>query len=276
MTSTKPFFQSDKPLNFGHRGFAGQYPENTILSYQKAIEAGSDVLEMDVQLTSDNKLIVFHDDTLDRMTSGIGKVQEKSLIEIKKVNVGSNFILQENGKNSCPFKNSELKVPLLSEVFNEFKQYRFNIDIKQHEKKVCEALFETIKEFKFKEKVLVASDDYETIKYFRSLSKEEIATGASYREVANFIFYKSINMLKRFHIEADAFQIPEKYFEIRILTENLIIEAHKKNIAVHPWTINEKADMERLLRWGVDGIMTDFPDRLDEILNTPANTHSQK
>lgn len=91
MISTKPFFKSDKPLNFGHRGFAGQYPENTILSFQKAIESGADVLEMDVQLTTDNQLIVFHDDTLDRMTSGHGIVKEKSLTEIKKVNVGCEF-----------------------------------------------------------------------------------------------------------------------------------------------------------------------------------------
>ena len=267
MISSKPFFKADKPLNFGHRGFSGHYPENTILSYQKAIEAGSDVLEMDVRLTSDNRLVVFHDDTLDRMTSGRGKVQEKSLIEIKKVNVGCEFILQENGYNNFPFKNAELKIPLLSEVFNEFQQYRFNIDIKQHEKKVCEALLAVIIEFKMKEKVLVASDDYETIKYFRKISKTEIATGASYREVGNFIFLKSINMLKRFNPEADAFQIPENYYGIRILTENLIIELHKKDIAVHPWTINEEKDMERLLRWGVDGIMTDFPDRLNVILN---------
>ena len=99
MISSKPFFESDKPLNFGHRGFAGKYPENTILSYQKAIEAGSDVLEMDVRLTRDNELVVFHDDTLDRITNSSGKVQEKSLSEIKKINVGCNFILKENGKN---------------------------------------------------------------------------------------------------------------------------------------------------------------------------------
>ncbi len=77
MNSSKPFFQSNKPLNFGHRGFAGKYPENTMLSFRKAIEAGADILEMDVHLTSDNKLVVFHDDTLERMTSGEGKVSEK-------------------------------------------------------------------------------------------------------------------------------------------------------------------------------------------------------
>ena len=268
MISSKPFFQLNRPLNFGHRGFAGQYPENTILSYQKAIEAGANVLEMDVQLTRDNKLVVFHDDTLDRMTNGNGKVQEKSLVEIKKLNVGCEFIPHTLcGKNSKPFKNLELKVPLLSEVFNEFPLFRFNIDIKQHEKKVCEALFETIKEFGLSEKVLVASDDYKTIKYFRSISKGNIATGASYREVANFMFLKRINMLNRFPYEADAFQIPEKYYGLRILSENFISEAHKKNIAVHPWTINEKSDMERLLNWGVDGIMTDYPDRLNSVLN---------
>lgn len=267
MTSSKPFFQSDKPLNFGHRGFAGQYPENTILSYQKAIDAGADILEMDIQLTSDNKLLVFHDDTLDRMTNGTGNVQEKSLVEIKKLNVGCNTPFQGNGKDIFPFKNSELKVPLLSEVFNAFPKYRFNIDIKQHEKKVSEALLGTIKEFKFEDKVLAASDDYQTIKYFRSLSKGTIATGASYREVGHFVFLKSIKMLKRFPYEADAFQIPETYCGIRIITESLINEAHKKNIAVHPWTINETDDMKRLLNWGVDGIMTDFPDRLNAILS---------
>lgn len=267
MISIKPFFKSSKPLNFGHRGFAGQYPENTILSFQKAIEAGADVLEMDVRLTSDNKLVVFHDDTLNRMTSGSGIVKEKSLSEIKKVNVGCEFVPQmQDNKNNYPFKNAALKIPLLSEVFSEFQQYRFNIDIKQHEKKVSEALYAAIKEFKLTEKVLVASDDYKTIKYFRSISKGEIATAASYREIATFLFLKRIKLLKRFKIEADAFQIPEKYFGIRILSEHLIIETHKKNIAIHPWTINEKEDMQRILSWGVDGIMTDFPDRLNTIL----------
>jgi len=268
MISSKPFFKSDKPLNFGHRGFAGNYPENTVLSYLKAVEAGADVLEMDVHLTNDNKVIVFHDDTLERMTNGNGKISGKSLNEIKNVNVGCEFNPHNQDKNqNFPFKNAGLKIPLLTEVFNELPQYRFNIDIKQHEKKVCEALLEIVKEFKLTEKVLVASDDYETIKYFRSISKGEIATGASYREVGNFILCKSLNMLKRFNFEADAFQIPEHYYGIRILTENLISEAHKKNVAVHPWTINKKEDMQRLLRWGVDGIMTDFPDRLSLILN---------
>lgn len=267
MISSKPFFQSAKPLNFGHRGFAGQYPEHTLLSYQKAIAAGADVLELDVRLTNDNVLVLIHDETLDRTSNGKGKVKEKSLDEIKKLNVGCKFSLDQNGITCFPFKDAKFKIPSLAEVFNEFKQYRFNIDVKQHEKKVCEALFQLIKEFKMSEQVLVASDDYATINNFRILSKGEIATAASFREVGNFMLFKSINNLKRFHLEADALQIPEKYFGIRILTESLIQEAHKKNIAVHPWTINEKADMERLLRWGVDGIITDFPDILNIMLN---------
>ena len=268
MISSKPFFQSNKPLNFGHRGLAGEYPENTILSYQKAIEAGADILEMDVQLTSDNRLVVFHDDTLERMTNGSGILKEKSLTDIKKLNVGSEFIpAHTGGQNIYPFKNAELKIPLLSEVFSEFPKCRFNIDIKQHEKKVSEALYETIKEFKLTEKVLVASDDYKTISYFRSISKNETATGASYREVAKFLLLKKLNLLKHSRFEMDALQVPESYSGIRIITESFIREAHKKNIAVHPWTINEKDDMERLLRWGVDGIMSDYRNRLNAILN---------
>ncbi len=267
MISSKPFFQSGKTLNFGHRGFAGQYPEHTLLSYREAIAAGADVLELDVRLTNDNRLVLMHDATLDRTTNGKGKVKEKSSDEIKKLNVGCKFSLQENGNTCFPFKDAGLKIPSLAEVFDEFKQYRFNIDIKQHEKKICESLFQLIKEFKMTEQVLVASDDYETISYFRTLSNGEIATAASFREVGNFMLFKSINNLKRFHLEADALQIPEKYFGVRILTESLIQEAHKKNIAVHPWTINEKADMKRLLCWGVDGIITDFPDVLSGVIN---------
>ncbi len=159
-----------------------------------------------------------------------------------------------------------MKVPLLSDVFSEFHNFRFNIDIKHHEIKVCDAMLGLIKEFKLTERVLVASDDYKILKYFRSISKENIATGASYREVANFLFLKRFGRLKNAHFEADALQIPESYYGIRILSESLIAEAHKKNIAVHPWTINEIDDMERILHWGVDGVMTDFPDRLNSVL----------
>lgn len=264
--SEKPFFKHSKPLNFAHRGFSGKFPEHTFLSFRNAIAAGAEALELDVRLTRDNRLMIIHDETLERTTNGSGYVRDNYFIDLEKLNAGYKFLIDGKKQVYPSLKEDDLRIPSLSQLFNEFPKCRFNIDIKQNDKKTCEILWDLIREYKIQDKVLVASDNHETIKYFRNVSKGNTATAASFKEVGNFILHKGLGILKRLNFDADAMQIPEHYFGVRLLSEKFIQEAHKKNIFIHIWTVNQKADMERLLKWGVDGIMTDFPDTLNELL----------
>ncbi len=260
MTSQKSFFNNGKKLIFGHRGFSGNYPENTLVSFQSALDAGAIVLELDVHLSKDNKLMVIHDKTLDRTTNGSGKINNFTSLELGKFNAGCKFSISYGKEIIFPFREKELPVPSLEELFEKFPEAKFNVDLKQHDKKTCETFLTLIKDFNMEEKVLAASDDFETINYFRKISGGKTATGASYREILSFLLSKNKLNSRWFPFEADALQIPEKYFGIRILTEKLIQEAHKKNVEVHAWVINKKEDITRLFNWGIDGIMSDFPD----------------
>lgn len=231
------------------------------------MESGADVLELDVHLTKDNELVVIHDPTLERTTNGRGKIKEKTLSEIKTCDAGCKFSENENGKIHFPLSPTVLKVPALTEVFAEFPKMKFNIDIKQHDKKACEALLKKIREFNLSEKVLVASDHYKTICYFRKISNREIATGASIREVGYFLVLLKMGISSEFYFEGDALQIPESYWGVRFLNEDFISKAHEINLPVHVWTVNIKEDMIRLLKWGVDGIMTNYPSLLCETIS---------
>lgn len=264
MNDVKPFLNPANPLNFGHRGFAAKFPENTLLSFQEAIEAGADVLELDVHLSMDDHLIIIHDETVNRTTNGNGLVRKKTISELKKLDAAYHY--KNNDKNAYPFRNLQIKISTLSELFAEIPHIKFNIDIKQHDKKTCEILLGTIREFKMENQVLAVSSDYDTISYFRKISQNQIATGASSKEIKKFLFGDNLPFWKC-NFEADALQVPEWYYGFKIVTKNFIRKAHNKNIAVHAWTVNEEDSIKDLLILGIDGIMTDYPDVLRKTIS---------
>ncbi len=263
----RAFLKTDRPLNIAHRGGRGLSPEHTILAYKKALEAGADVLEMDIHSTKEDEIVVIHDPTVVRTTNGKGMVNELTLSEIKRLDAGYRFAIKRRNKEIYPFRSKGLTIPTLREVFSEFQNQRINIEIKQFEPQIEDALFGIIKEMDMTDNVLVVSESHEAIKRFRKISNNAIATGASVSEVRRFVIFMRLKMMPLYIPTADAFQIPEYHGDYHLLTEEFIERAHKKNIKIHVWTINEKKEMERLIKLGVDGIMTDYPDLLSEVIN---------
>lgn len=261
------FLKAGRPLNIAHRGGRSLSPEHTIFAYKNALQAGADVLELDVHSTKDSEIIVIHDPTVDRTTDGKGRVNELMLSEIKRLDAGYRFTIKRGNKEDYPFRGKGLTIPTLKEVFSEFPNQRINIKIKQIEPQIEDALFWIIKEMNMAENVLVVSESHESIKRFRKLSKGAIATGASVAEIRRFVIFMRLKMLPLYIPDADAFQIPEYHGDYHLLTEGFIEKVHKKNIKIHVWTVNEKADMKRLIKMGVDGIITDYPDLLSEVVN---------
>ena len=194
-------------------------------------------------------------------------MNELTLSEIKRLDAGYRFVIKRNDKEDYPFRGKGLTIPTLRGVFNEFPNQRINIEIKQFKPQIEEELLKIIKDMGMADNVLVVSENSKAIKRFRKISKDAIATGASVSEVRRFVIFMRLKIMPLYIPPADAFQIPEYHGDYHLLTEGFIEKAHKKNIKIHVWTVNEKRDMERLIKMGVDGIITDYPDLLNKVIN---------
>ena len=258
-----PFFEPEKFLVIAHRGGRSLGPENTIFTFKRAVEMGTDVLEMDLQATSDGTLVIIHDREVDRTTNGKGAVDGFTLSEIKKLDAGFRWSPDKSG--NFPLRNKGVTIPTLTEVFKAFPGTRMNLEIKSSQVNTIQDLCRSIRENGMAQKVLVACFDAGKLGEFRSLCPE-VATSAGASEVVIFYWLQWAQMESAYSPNAQAMQIPEAYGEYRIATRRFIDAAHARNMRIHVWTVNDSAAMQRLIDLKVDGIMTDFPDRLLKVL----------
>jgi glycerophosphoryl diester phosphodiesterase len=261
----KEIFKNDKRpvLVFAHRGGGGLYPENTLEAFRYSVGMKVDVLELDIHSTSDGKLVVFHDSSVDRTTNGTGNVKETTLAELKKLDAGFQF--STDSGQSFPFRGKNIAIPTLEEVFDAFPEMTFNIEPKQAEPSIIKPLCDLLREKKMVSKAIVGSFNQTVIDEFRQ-ECPEVATSASPSEVSEFIAYQKSGLSQSYSPPMQALQVPEQIAGVPIVTKDFVDSAHKMNLKVHVWTINETIDMQRLIDLGVDGIMTDYPDKLLELI----------
>jgi glycerophosphoryl diester phosphodiesterase len=257
-----------RPLVMAHRGGAGLWPENTMHSFERAVDLGVDVLETEIQGTADNILVLMHDSTVDRTTNGSGPISSFTLEELKTLDAGYNW--SADGGQTFPFRGSGITVPTLEELCTALPTVRINIDIKQEKPSLVASLCKTIRTFDMVDKVMVASFSSKVLKAFRR-GCPEVTTSAGTGEVALFFLMNLVFLGGFYRSGFQAFQIPEHSSGLRVLTKRFVKTAHDLNLAVHVWTINETMDMQRLLELGVDGIITDYPDRLISLLREPGD-----
>lgn len=250
------------PLVIAHRGGAGIAPENTLYAFERALALGIDVIELDVRSTSDGELVVFHDALVDRTTDGRGQITQMTLAEAKKLNAGYNW--SPDGGQTFPFRAGSIKIPTLREVFTAFPKVKFNIEPKHQTPSLVKPLCGLIREFKMSESVVVGSFNQAILDEFRG-ECAEVATSASPSEVSSFLAMYKTGLSEAYSPAMQAMQVPE-YAGVQILSKEFVEAAHERNLKVHVWTVNEAEDMKRLLEMGVDGIMTDYPDRLLNLL----------
>ncbi len=250
-------------LVFAHRGGGGIYPENTLEAFRYSAEKKVDVLELDIHATSDGKLVVLHDSSVDRTTDGSGKVKEMTLAELKKLDAGYQFSTDDG--QTFPFRGKNITIPTLEEIFDTFPQTKFNIEPKQAEPSIIIPFCRLLREKKKTDKVMVGSFNQTVIDEFRR-ECPEVATSASPSEVTEFIAYQKSGLSGSYTAVMQALQVPEQIGGVQIVTKDFVESAHKLNLQIHVWTINETVDMQRLIDLGVDGIMTDYPDKLLELV----------
>jgi len=262
----RAFFQKNgisRPLVFAHRGGGGLYPENTLEAFKYSAQMGVDVLELDVHSTSDGTLVVMHDSQVDRTTDGSGLVNQMTLAEIKKLDAGFQF--SPDGGKTFPFRGKGITIPTLQEIFDVLPDKTFNIEPKQTEPSITKPLCEMLRARKMTEKVIVGSFRQAAIDEIRA-ECAEVATAATPSEVSEFLALYKVGLGESYSPPMQVLQIPERIGSWQIVSKDFVETARKLNLKVHVWTINDADDMQRLLDMKVDGIMTDYPDRLLKLL----------
>ncbi len=258
-----PYFGKADFMVIAHRGGRSLGPENTIYTYRRAVNLGVDVLEIDVQLTKDNQLAVIHDKTVDRTTNGTGAVDTFSMAELQKLDAGYRWS-PDNG-SPYPLRAKGIRIPNLNEVFQAFPQMRINIEVKDPKPATITRLCRTIKDNEMAAKVLIASFDAGTLKEFRSICPE-VATSAGASEAILFYALQRAYLESAYTPDAEALQVPERYGDLQVVDRRFMEASANRNMRVQVWTVNDANSMERLVKQGVNGIMTDYPQRLLEVL----------
>jgi len=239
----------------GHRGASGHAPENTLASLREAHKLGISMCELDIQQTADARFVAHHDFRLSRTTSGKGYLWRKSLSELKELDAGSWF----------DQKFAAEKIPTLDEVLR-FADGKFDLNIELkihgHEKDAIELLSEKITQYHIENSCLVTSFDHAIV--------DEIKERNPTLKVG-YIFGKGTYSLTVFDGSADVLSVHHK-----IVDREFIATARACRKEVHAWTVNTKTAMKRMLDVGVDVIITNFPDRLQQVMEAEAEPGAKR
>jgi glycerophosphoryl diester phosphodiesterase len=250
-----------------HRGGARLAPENTVVAFRQAREQWrADMLELDVRLTRDGQVVVIHDPTVDRTTDGTGRVCDLTLDEIQSLDAGYRFT-DLSGRHS--FRGQGVRVPTLEEVLVTLTDIWINVECK--EAPAAGPLAEIVARQGAAERVLIAA---ESERWRRGAAGYGGPWGASKPQGFLFFLLHRLPGGSPYTPAADILQVPEWWKGLRIVTPRFVREAHRLNIPVQVWTVDDEADMRRLLEWGVDGIQTDRPDVLARVLTERAGRPS--
>jgi len=242
-----------------HRGGATLAPENTLPAFDSAIrDWGADMLEMDVRLTRDGHVVVIHDPTVDRTTDGSGAVFDFKLEELQRLDAGHRFT-DLDGDYS--FRGKGVRVPTFAEVLEACPGVWLNVETK--EARAAGPLAEVIRRHGQEHRVLVTA---EIEGNRRGAAGYSGPWGASRRHCMLFWLLHRLPGGGPYTPAVDALQVPEVWKGFRIVTRRFVVEAQRRNIPVHVWTVDDPDDMRRLLALGVDAVQTDRPDLLAEVL----------
>jgi glycerophosphoryl diester phosphodiesterase len=255
------FFAGPTPRLVGHRGAAGVAPENTLAAFERALADGAEIVELDVHATKDGEVVIIHDETVDRTSDGRGAVKAMSLAEIQKLDAGYRFT-GESGDH--PFRGKGVTVPTLEGLFTRIPAIKAIVEIKQAEPPIVKKVIETIRGAGKEKDVLLATERDDIMRDIRRAVGTDLAcaTGFCRGEVAAFVEWLARGAASGYRPLGSALQIPPAAEGVELVTREALAAAHVLGLEIFVWTINEAAEMERLLALGVDGIITDYPARL--------------
>jgi glycerophosphoryl diester phosphodiesterase len=241
-----PFLQDDKPIAFAHRGGASDAPENTMPAFQRAIDLGYRYLETDVHATSDGVLLAFHDDDLLRTCGQPGVISDMTYEQVKDFRI-----------------NGTEPIPLMQQIFDTWPQARINIDCKSDN--ALQPLVKVLQGTGLLDRVCVGSFSDKRLASLREIFGPSLCTSLGPREVAKLRVRSWIGPKRQFP-GAYAAQVPHKQGPLTITDKKFVDAAHESGLHVHVWTIDDPQEMGHLFNLGVDGIMTDRPQILKDVM----------
>jgi glycerophosphoryl diester phosphodiesterase len=270
-------------LNYAHQGGSFEAPSSTLAAIEHALGAGATGIELDVHATKDRHVVVCHDATVDRTTDAHGAIAGMDLAELQGLDNAFWFVEgtdvdhdQEPGayllRGKAPADPS-LRIATLDEVLVSFPGVVLNLDIKQTGPEVTSyehLVADVLNAHRRDDDVIVASFSDVAIKAFRELSPST-PTSAATLETVSFV-QALLNGETPPTLPVVAFQVPEAFAGVTVVDERFIEAAHDAGIAVHVWTLNERDEIARMLEVGVDGVMSDRPSVVTELLGERAWT----
>lgn len=261
----------DQPLVIAHRGGKGLWPENSLFAFERASDLGVDMLEMDLHLSSDGELVVIHDRTLNRTTNGQGRVAEHSLAQLQALDAAYNWTA--DGGQSYPYRGQGIRIPTLTEVLQRFPDAAKVIEIKVPDVGMEAALCETLRTHQQLDRVIVGSFYDRSLQLFREQCPD-VATSAGPGSVRVLVALNWLGLGSLLSPSYQALQIPEAHDGLLIASPSLFKTASERALNIQMWTINEQADMRRLLDKGAHALITDYPDRALQVLGRPTQINA--
>ena len=234
-----------KCRNYAHRGFSAEYPENTMIAFKKALEAGCEGIELDVQLTRDNEVVIIHDETIDRTSSRTGWVKDMTYTELCTIDFSYKFT----------HKVGFQKIPRLREYFElvQNEDIITNIELKTG---VCEypgiekLVYDLIREFHLEKKVCVSSFNHHSVMRMKELDPAIECGFLSETWILDAGAYTSSHGIEAYHPN------------FHMLTDAEVAELRAHGCKIKTWTVNEDADIDEMIRIEADGIIGNHPDRV--------------
>jgi glycerophosphoryl diester phosphodiesterase len=228
-------------LVFAHRGGSALAPENTMAAFANGLSFGANGIELDVRLSKDGAVVVHHDTTVDRTTTGSGAVAALSQRELAR-----------------------LDVPALEDVLRGFPEARVIVEMKVNARELASAVVDVVRRANAVERVCLGAFGRRVLNAARTL-EPALATSAA-REEVRWALYRSWVRRASHGAPYAGFQVPECAGTTRIVSRRFVEMAHRADLAVHVWTVDDEADANRLLSWGVDALITDRPDVITRVV----------
>lgn len=257
------FSRAGRTLNIAHRGGASEAPEHTLLAYQRALESGADVLELDVHLSRDGELIVLHDTTVDRTTDGEGAIADLTLEEIRALDAGYRY--SRDGVD-FPERGKGHRIPTAREVFDAFPDAPYVIELKPRGEATASALIALVREYQLENRTIIASADGPTIRFVRA-SAPELLTSFSLDEGFEFM-EEPLESFGLYSPPSHFLQLP-----YGTIDDAMLEKARARGVHLQAFTVNNEEEMKRLIEAGINGIMTDRPSLLHDLLRDGPNEH---
>jgi glycerophosphoryl diester phosphodiesterase len=247
---------------YAHRGGALLRPENTILAFDHGLSLGADGLELDVHLSRDGIVVVHHDPMLDRTTGARGPLAQRTAAELAHVDAGYWFRgevrLKADTTREYPFRGQGLGIPTLCDVLARYPAVPLIIELKVNHAELARRVIEEVRRAGAVDRVTFGSFGWRVLHAARTL-EPRIPTGASQEEV-RWALYRSWVRWPLGRPRYRELQVPEQAGATRIITPGFIRHAHRAGLLVKVWTVDDPADMHRLLEWGVDALISNRPD----------------